>query len=293
MNWLKFYFWYSKSQRNGIIILAMVIALFQLINYFLDRWTTHPYNFRTEELNLFQHKIDSVKSQNKKQSDWKNLKFNPNYLSDYKAYSLGMSLEEIDRLFTFRSSGKYINSAGEFQSVTKISDSLLKVIAPKFRFTSGPKSTTSGISLKSKQTDWPIRSMTNTIDLNRVNVNDLLTIEGIDKKMANRIISFRNKLQGFSFEEQIFEVYQLKKHTADKILQKYKIVAIPKIDKVNVNAASFKEILHLPYLDYDLTLKIVQYRDEVIHIDQLDELKKIDSFPLEKFDRIALYLTAQ
>ena len=37
--------------------------------------------------------------------------FNPNYISDYKGYELGMSLAELDRLHKFRASGNYIYSA--------------------------------------------------------------------------------------------------------------------------------------------------------------------------------------
>ncbi|HKJ06698.1 MAG TPA: helix-hairpin-helix domain-containing protein, partial [Flavobacteriaceae bacterium] len=73
----------------------------------------------------------------------------------------------------------------------------------------------------------------------------------------------------------------------------FKITSLPEIKKVNVNTASFKQVLHLPYIDYELTKKIFNYRDEVAEIQSLDELKKIDDFPLEKFNRIALYLEAK
>ena len=41
-----------------------------------------------------------------------------------------MSTQEIDRLLAFRKENKFGNAAEEFQQVTKISDSLLKVISP-------------------------------------------------------------------------------------------------------------------------------------------------------------------
>jgi DNA uptake protein ComE-like DNA-binding protein len=46
-------------------------------------------------------------------------------------------------------------------------------------------------------------------------------------------------------------------------------------------------------LDYELPKKIFEYRDEVAEIQELEELKKIDGFPVDKFDRISLYLTAE
>ncbi|NND15609.1 MAG: helix-hairpin-helix domain-containing protein, partial [Eudoraea sp.] len=59
---------------------------------------------------------------------------NPNYLSDFKGYILGMSLEEIDRLHSFREKGLFIQSLDEFQNVTGASDSLLEAISPNLRF---------------------------------------------------------------------------------------------------------------------------------------------------------------
>ena len=55
----------------------------------------------------------------------------------------------------------------------------------------------------------------------------------------------------------------------------------------------FKEVLSIVYIDYELTKKIFEYRDEVAELQSLEELKQIDGFPLEKFDRIALYLEAK
>ena len=111
-------------------------------------------------------------------------------------------------------------------------------------------------------------------DLNFVTVNELTAIKGVDERMANRIVAYRKKQNGFFDEEQLFEVYYLKKEVGKRILERYKILQQPLIDKTDINTASFKEILKIPYLDYQLT-------------------KKIDSFPLDKFDRITVYLSEQ
>jgi DNA uptake protein ComE-like DNA-binding protein len=52
-------------------------------------------------------------------------------------------------------------------------------------------------------------------------------------------------------------------------------------------------VLALVYLDYELTKKIFNYKNQVAEIQSIEELKKIDGFPLEKFSRIALYLEAK
>ena len=45
-----------------------------------------------------------------------------------------MSAEEINRLHAYRAKNKWVNSRKEFQRITKVSDSLLKQIAPYFKF---------------------------------------------------------------------------------------------------------------------------------------------------------------
>jgi hypothetical protein len=40
----------------------------------------------------------------------------------------------LDKLFAFRKQNKYVNSAKEFQEVTGVSDSLLKIMSVNFKF---------------------------------------------------------------------------------------------------------------------------------------------------------------
>ena len=45
-----------------------------------------------------------------------------------------MKIKEIDRLLAHRNKRLFVNSAKEFQEVTKISDSLFQAISPYFKF---------------------------------------------------------------------------------------------------------------------------------------------------------------
>jgi DNA uptake protein ComE-like DNA-binding protein len=91
----------------------------------------------------------------------------------------------------------------------------------------------------------------------------------------------------------LYEVWNLDPEVANEVLRYFKINSPPTIQKININTASFKEVLAIVYIDYELTKKIFEYRDEVAEIQSIEELKKIDGFPLDKFNRIALYLHAK
>jgi len=286
MKFIKSHFWYSKSQRNGILFLFVILFSVQLALYFVDFSANNDLN--DQEFALIQDKIDSLRNVKKISIKQQIYPFNPNFLTDFKAYQLGLSTDQIDRLFAFREKGKFVNSAEEFQIVSGVNDSLLRVISPYFKFPNWTKRKTPE-KKQFKTGDHPKVVK----DLNTATIEELESIPGVGLKLAKRIIAYRNLLQGYSTNEQLYEVYYLKKETALRLLQYFEIKERPELTKININTASFKQLLQTPYLDYDLTKKICQYRDQNDFFESLDDLKKIDSFPIEKFDRIALYLSAE
>jgi DNA uptake protein ComE-like DNA-binding protein len=234
----------------------------------------------------FNRELDSLRRAKADRTSNKPFRYNPNYLNEHSAYILGLKFSEYKKLELYRGSGKYVNSENEFQQVTGISDSLMVSLETRLTWSnykpgldkSNTKQVTEKIVIK---------------DLNKSSAAELQQVFGVGKVLSERIVKYRDMLGGFSLESQLFEVYNLKRETADKILTEFKIFEKPIIESINVNEATFKEILALPYIDYELTRKIVNFRSEVAEIKHIDELKKIDGFPLEKFDRIALYLGAK
>jgi DNA uptake protein ComE-like DNA-binding protein len=296
MKIFKSHFWYNKSQRNGVFLLVLLILLLQIFIY-TDVFSSGKINdVNQPELLAFQSQIDSLKAIEIEKRKPKIYPFNPNYITDYKGAQLGMSLQEIDRLLAFRKTNKFINSKKEFQKVTKVSDSLLDKISPYFKFPDWVlkknQQKPSLLLLVKKQSVYKKKAVS-TIDINKATAEDFKTISGIGPAFSERIIKYRSKLQGFSFETQINEVWGLDKEVAEKVVLIFKIIEKPTIKKVNVNTVTFKELLINPYIDYELCKKILNYRDEVAELQDISELKNIDDFPLKLYDRIVLYLLAK
>ena len=298
MKIFKSHFWYNKSQRNGIFLLVLLILLLQ-ISIYTDVFSSDKItDVDQSELLAFQYEIDSLKAIEIENRKPKMYPFNPNYITDYKGGQLGMSLEEIDRLLAFRKTNKFINSKKEFQKVTKVSDSLLDKISQYFKFPDW---------VVKRNQQKPVLSLlganqfhyknkknkVSTTDINKATAEDFKTISGIGPAFSERIIKYRSKLQGFSFESQVNEVWGLDKEVVEKVVSIFKIIEKPAIKKVNVNTVTFKELLINPYLDYELCKKIFNYRDEVAELQDISELKNIDDFPLKLYDRIVLYLLAK
>lgn len=124
-----------KGQRNALLVLVVLLLNFSLFKDF----ATDPKPLQWDEQLMLQHQkwIDSIAKsciQISRDQKLRHYPFNPNYLSDHRAYVLGMETHSIDRLIAFRKSGKWIYSAKEFKSVTGIDDSLMAVIEPYLIF---------------------------------------------------------------------------------------------------------------------------------------------------------------
>jgi len=291
MNILKPHFWYNKNQRNGVFLLLFCIVVLQVLGSFVD-FSSKKNPLQPNEVRRLQHQIDSLKSIAIEKRNPKIYPFNPNYITDYKGFQLGMSVDEIDRLTTFRKHGKFINSSEQFQKVTLVSDSMLLKMAHYFKFPDWlvtQKTTKNSVGFKNNLN--PVRISTS--DINAATSSDLQTVKGVNEFLAHRIISYRKRINGFTFKSQILEVWKLEKEVAADVFRVFSIKEKPVIKKINVNTASFKELLSVPYIDYDLCKKIMEFKDEVAELQSIEELKNIEGFPLDKYARIVLYLVAK
>jgi len=277
---IKSHFVFTKEQRSGIFVLLVLIVVFQCIYFFAD-FTTNEFNDVDEQkIAAFQKEIDSL-ALLKQSKRYEVYPYNPNFITDYKGYVLGMSVEEIDRLHNFRKLNKYVNSAKEFQKITQVSDSLLLVMSPKFKFP-----------------DWVAKknvsnrySSSYQKDLNKAEAKDIYKATLIDFKFAYRIVNFRKKLNGFLSFDQLSDVYDLSEEDIKKVKQKFVLKSTPNIKKININLASASELAELVYINEYMAANIVEERVLREGYRNLDELRYVTHFPVEKLDRIKLYLT--
>ncbi|WP_282180570.1 ComEA family DNA-binding protein [Maribacter stanieri] len=287
----KSHFKFNKQERSGIFFLLFFIIIIQLGYYLYEsNAVSQPYPLVVDSDE--QIKIDSLKNIAATKDTVAFYPFNPNFITDYKGYTLGMSVDEIDRLHSFRDENKYVNSAKEFQNVTNVSDSLLNAISPNFKF---PAWTQNKEKNSSKKTNiYVVKPENSKIvykDLNTTTAEELQEINGIGEKLSARIIKFRDRLGGFVIDDQLFDVYGLEKEVVNKTLRKFKVISKPEIIKINVNTATAAELSKLIYLQKHVAESIVNYRNLNGSINSLNELLKIEDFPAERINRITLYLS--
>ncbi|HSI69864.1 MAG TPA: helix-hairpin-helix domain-containing protein [Gillisia sp.] len=289
---IRSHFVFNRSQQNGIFLLVLIIVVLQLA-YLFYNFAPSEAEFTTEneEVIRLQQKIDSARTAAALADTVRIFPFNPNFVTDYRGYTLGMSTEEIDRLHVYRAGDKWINSAEEFQKITGVSDSLLKKISPYFQF---PEWVTSGRSSSVRNAGVAItKPSEEKKGLNTASLEELMEVRGIGEVLAGRIVNYRNKLGGFVSDLQLKDVYGLSFEVREQLLREFTVKDPPAYEIYNINKATVLELSSVPYIDYELAREIVNYRLLHEHIRSFEELAKINSFPSEKIDRIALYLTLE
>ncbi|WP_343696999.1 helix-hairpin-helix domain-containing protein [Flavobacterium sp.] len=285
------YFKFTSQQKTGIFLFLIIIITLQLIYFFVD-FNQNEKTFPEETKWLaLQKEIDAAKEV-KYTEKQKVYTFNPNFISDYKGYKLGMSVEEIDRLLAFRKENKYVNSAEEFQKVTKISDSLLNVIAPLFKFPDWTQKKNEYKADKKEyvQKTFPKRETIILKDINQASQEDLIAIYGIGDALSSRILKQKEILGGFVSMEQLEDVWGLSPEVIAQLNSHFKVIMPSGFKKIAINDATLKELSQFPYFKYSLAKQIVTYRSMNGNFNNIEDLIKIKGFPVEKAKIISLYL---
>jgi competence ComEA-like helix-hairpin-helix protein len=280
---------FSKEQRHGILLLILLIIIFQCVYFFVD-FSSEVISVNNQELEEFTKEIDSLRLIQLEESKPRVYPFNPNYITDFKGSTLGMTNEEIDRLLAFRKQNKWINTTKQFQEVTLVSDSLLNVISPYFKFpdwvTNPKKNNKSNYSFSNKPKTFAQKQ-----DLNTVTAQQLQKVNGIGEAFSERIIKYRDKYKGgFIADVQLQEVYGLTPEVIEKITQQFTVKTPRVIQKINLNTATTEELVTAPYIDYDLAHDIIEQRQLRAGYKSIDELTKVKDFPTNRIKIIELYL---
>jgi len=266
------------------------IIILQIIYFKVDFSKETVLDVNSSEITALQKEIDSLKQIALNPQQTEPRKFNPNFITEYSGYTLGMSPQEIDRLHQFRENDQWINSIADFKRVTQVSDSLLDAISPRFQF---PDWITNP---RPRATNWNSnteKSFAQKIDLNKATAEQLQKINGVGEVLSNRIINFRNRLKGFQIDEQLHDVYGLEYGVVKRILAEFTVKEKPEVVKININTASASDMATLPFISFNLAKEIVDYRLLREGIKDIEELKNIQGFPEQKIHRFALYLTTE
>lgn len=130
------------------------------------------------------------------------------------------------------------------------------------------------------------------LDLNIIDSLTLIKIPGIGSKTASNIIRYRNQLGGFYSPRQLSEklTWDGAQERMDEWCTKWFYADTVHIKRLNVNEADFKSLLRHPYLNYEQTKALVNYRDKHNGVSGINVLSMLECFTEEDIERLKHYL---
>ncbi|MFK8283851.1 helix-hairpin-helix domain-containing protein [Capnocytophaga canis] len=278
---------FKRNQRIGIFLLLLLIVLIQ-IAYFVVDFSEKTSERSSQLFANIEKQVDSLRTVALRPKKDTIYPFNPNYITDYKGYILGMSTEEIDRLLAFRKQGKFVNSTQEFQNITKISDSLLKKIAPAFKFPEWVNNKKSNDYQKVKTS--LTSSHKEKQDINTATKEQLMEVKGVGNVLSDRILKYKERLQGFVEMDQLAEVYGLETDVVERLKIQFEVKTLPNIVKKDINLITLRELAKIPYLKYEEAKKIIGLRSELGNFKKFDDFLEINEFDTLKIRKLQFYL---
>ena len=127
------------------------------------------------------------------------------------------------------------------------------------------------------------------LDINQATPEDLIKIYGIGPAISERILKEKDKFGAFVSMQQMNDIWGLSPEVIEKLNQHFKVLNHNNLKKIKINEASIKELMQFPYFKYAVAKEIVIYRSSNGEI-KIEDLSKINDFPVDKINIIALYL---
>lgn len=137
-------------------------------------------------------------------------------------------------------------------------------------------------------TEVNTESIRQPLNLNNADSAELAGIPGISPWFATRIIKYRELLGGYHDSIQLWEVYGMDTARYVSLLGACVVDAL-NIKRIDINNASFRELVAHPYIDREDTYAILQFREFMDSIPDPIELVKNQIIDHDRFRRLAPY----
>jgi competence protein ComEA len=182
--------------------------------------------------------------------------FDPNTATPSELRQLGFTEKTTKTLLTFRNKGFKFRNSHDLLKVYGVSQELFEILKPYILFTSNGsaklKPSTGRASASQVQNK-------EKVELNSADSTTLLSVSGIGPVFAKRILKYREILGGYAATDQLLEVFGLTEEHFKKI-KDHVTVNSELVRKLHINSDEFKVINKHPYLSYEQTKDIFNFR---------------------------------
>lgn len=306
----KDFFYFSKGQRIGVIVLLVLILLAIGTNYLLplffpaqqedeSKFLTEVEIFkkslvsrdslrqlewqkqseeRQREFEEKYHSFTETKT-SKPEEKYSLFAFDPNMLDSVEFVRLGLKPFIASNILKYRKAGGRYKTKDDFGKAYGIKPEKFKELEPYIVIA----------EVKPAQTDKPVKRTDIIVDLNSADTTLLMQIKGIGRGYAKSIVRFRQQTGGFVSVDQLGEIWGMKSENLERIRPFCKVNS-DLVQKIKVNTASAERLKSHPYFNFYQAKALYEFRRRKGKLKDINELKELSEFTPESIQRLKPYL---
>jgi competence protein ComEA len=266
------YFGFNKQQRNGLLVLIIISFVLLLVRIAYPYFIV-PDKIIIQNLPLIEYRLDSSfekshryltisYSFNKKADTL--FVFNPNTVSLQQLIKLGFTEKTAQTLLKFRGRGFVFKQKEDLKKVYGISNNFYATLEPYILIDSVKNERTKTQFAQTNLSPLIQKNKSySTVELNAADSLALIAIKGIGPTFAKRILKYRSILGGYASIEQLKEVYGFTDELYEQVKSSFTLNT-SLLKKININTDDFKTINKHPYLSYEITKVIFDWRRKTL-----------------------------
>jgi|ERR1035437_367990 DNA uptake protein ComE-like DNA-binding protein len=305
----KEFFYFSKGQRIGIIVLISLILIVLMANFALPLFflrTDMPKNIFLSEVKAFkktlvsldsirlaawQHKYEERYKKYENHSSTKQLvtyslfTFDPNTIDSIGFTRLGLKSYIASNILKYRHKGGKFKTVTDFCKVYGIAPEKFKELEPYIAIKEIQKP-----KLDTVLTPRKVFKQDIIVDLNSADTALLMQVKGIGRGYAKGIVRFRKETGGFVSVDQLHEIYGMRSENFDKI-RPFCTVNTALIQRLKVNNASVERLNAHFYINFYQAKALFELRRNKGKLHELNDLKVLLEFTQEDLIKLKPYLS--
>ena len=305
---------YRRSdQRTILLIFIIILAIWTGV--LIERWIFAPSSDSLQSLD--QATMDTLSGKGLRTAEERvdkkpyaqasdaetvieTFPFDPNTADSISLLRLGLAPWQVRSIYTYRSRGGRYHRVEDFKRVPGMTPEIYERLAPyirigrAFRYYDESDFRSDSIRKGRREHSDTIQSETyqekfrelTLVDINEADTALLKRIPGIGSYRARQIVSYRERLGGFTDVQQLYEI---KGFPAAQLSEWFK-VGKGVFHRINVNTATFTEMGHHPYIGFTRARAIDSYRRNYGTIHDLSELSLLPDFTDDVIERLRPYV---
>ncbi len=321
---LRDYLEIHKQERNGIIVLIILITLV-LIGIIIVPYVVKPEIVNQDavlkEMNILIAQRDSallaekVKKENKfnysdsnfskgenqtskrkEKGELELFTFDPNSVSDGQWQKLGLNTGQIRTIRNYQSKGGSFKKPSDLSKMYSIPQEQFETLEPYIKIQTEPFDESKyeefteieNQSKEKRNSNWEDWS-TIQINLNTADTTEFKKLKGIGSFYAKKMVEYREELGGYISPAQLLEIWKFDEGKLSGIEDNIHCTA-ENLKKISVNTAEAEELAGHPYLSWNQAKALVAYREKHGNFNLAKDIKKCHLITEETWKRIAPYL---